>query len=481
MASHDIPTPPGCYGCGGEMAKAKKVHANKRYCEACYARLFKRRMCSSCGDFARLPIFDPTAHCSTCERAGPCVRCAKVGFKIGLRTQYGPVCKPCRSYFNVPEPCEVCSKLSQRLARSKLTGLRRCPSCSGPAKGTCPRCRRHRVLISGQDGSTACEPCTVGISHPCDTCGKQMPAGRGRECEICGWQRVFNKRLAINVKGFSSDHIAELFSQFGKWFLTSVGAHKAALTINIHYRFFAVLDSNWSAAPSYEQLLQHFGAAGLRKAESPMRFLTETGVVSIDVQLRDQHTENRRLAAILSEFSSGWSAQLLNEYISALKAKMEQGHTDLRSVRLAARAAVNLLKNAQLKLEELPTQKSLESFWRSSPGQVAAVAGFIGHLNRRHRLELQMKPDARWLSQARRQKAERELVAMLSETTENDFEGRWIVKALAYFHNVTRASRKKLVFQSQDYRDVAGYRVTHEDKNLWVPSASSYRRGEHPG
>ncbi|PRW83130.1 hypothetical protein [Pseudomonas fluorescens] len=225
-----------------------------------------------------------------------------------------------------------------------------------------------------------------------------MPAGRGRECEICGWQRVFNKRLAINVKGFSSDHIAELFSQFGKWFLTSVGAHKAALTINIHYRFFAVLDSNWSAAPSYEQLLQHFGAAGLRKAESPMRFLTETGVVSIDVQLRDQHTENRRLAAILSEFSSGWSAQLLNEYISALKAKMEQGHTDLRSVRLAARAAVNLLKNAQLKLEELPTQKSLESFWRSSPGQVAAVAGFIGHLNRRHRLELQMKPDARWLS-----------------------------------------------------------------------------------
>ena len=92
-----------------------------------------------------------------------------------------------------------------------------------------------------------------------------------------------------------------------------------------------------------------------------------------------------------------------------------------------------------------------------------------------------MKPDARWLSQARRQKAERELVAMLSETTENDFEGRWIVKALAYFHNVTRASRKKLVFQSQDYRDIAGYRVTHEDKNLWVPSASSYRRGEHPG
>lgn len=481
MASHDTSTQAGCDGCGREMAKAKKVYANKRYCETCYPRLFKRRMCPDCGDLARLPVFDHAAHCSACERAGSCVRCGKVEFETGLRTEYGPVCKPCAPYFRAADPCEVCGKLSQRLARSKTTGLRRCPKCSGPEMATCPNCRRYRVLITGQDGVARCEPCTSMPDHPCESCGTLMPAGRGSECEACKWQSVFQKRLAINAKGFSGDRIAGLFTQFGEWLLIRGGAHKAALSINGHYRFFLALDANWDAVPSYEQLLQHFGAAGLRKAENPMRFLTETGVVTVSAQLRDQHTEQRRLAAILLEPADSWSAQLLSEYVDALKARMEQGATDLRSVRLAARAAANLLKGAQLKLGALPTQKALESFWRGSPGQVAAVTGFIGHLNKRHGLELQIKPDARWLLQARRQKAERELVAMLSEAADDDFERRWIAKGLAYFHDVARASRSKLVFQPQEYRGVAGYNVTYEEKTLWVPSASSYQRGEHSG
>lgn len=479
MASHDASTKAGCNGCGREMAKAKKVHAGQRYCETCYPRLFKRRMCPACGDWARLPVFDPTAHCSACKRARPCARCGKVEFATGMLTEYGPVCRSCVHYFKAVESCEVCGKLSQRLARSKTTGVRRCPKCSGSNMATCSSCRRYRVLITGQDGAARCELCTSKPDHPCDSCGILMPAGRGRECVVCAWQSVFLKRLAINAKGFSGDSIAGLFTQFGEWLLVRAGAHKAALSINGHYRFFLALDATWGAVPSYEQLLQHFGAAGLRRAENPMRFLTEAGVVTVSAQLRDQNTEQRRLAAILTEPADSWSAQLLSEYVDALKARMEQGATDLRSVRLAARAAANLLKGAQLKLGALPTQKALESFWRGSPGQVAAVTGFIGHLNKHHGLELQAKPGVRWLSQARQQKAERELVALLSEVVDDDFEGRWIVKGLAYFHGVSRTSLKKLIFQPHEYRGVAGYNVTHTDKILWIPSASSYQRGEH--
>ncbi|MNJ57240.1 hypothetical protein D3C77_528240 [compost metagenome] len=161
-----------------------------------------------------------------------------------------------------------------------------------------------------------------------------------------------------------------------------------------------------------------------------------------------------------------------------MKARVEQSGIDLRSVRLAARAAANLLKAAHLKLGALPTQKTLESFWRGSPGQVAAVTGFIGHLNKRHGLELQVKPGARWLAQARRQKAERNLVSMLGEAVDDGFEARWIVKGLAYFHNLPRVSRKNLVFQPQEYQGVAGYNVTYQEKTLWVPSAESYLRGD---
>lgn len=233
MASNDTSTKAGCHGCGREMAKAKKVHAGDRYCEACYRRLFKRRMCSGCGHFARLPVFDQVAHCSACERDGPCVRCGKVDFETGMRSQYGPVCKTCTSYFRAAEPCEVCGKPSQRLARSKATGLRRCPKCSGPEMATCPSCRRYRVLITGQTGISRCEPCTFNPDHPCESCGTLMPAGRGRECEACDWLSVFHKRLAINTKGFRGDVVAGLFTQFGEWLLDRVGAHKAALNINV--------------------------------------------------------------------------------------------------------------------------------------------------------------------------------------------------------------------------------------------------------
>ena len=479
MASHDTPTHAGCEVCGREMAKAKRVHAGKRYCDTCYPRLFKRRMCLGCGNLARLPVFDQVTHCVACERAGPCVRCGKTEFESELRTQYGAVCKSCVPYFRAAEHCEVCGKLSRRLARSESTGMRQCPKCSGPEQATCMSCRRYRVLIKGQNGVDRCEPCTTKPDHPCGSCGVLMPAGRGRECEECGWKRVFQNRLKINSKGFSADCIAALFTQFGDWLLDRVGAHKAALTINGHYRFFLALDANWGVLPSYEQLLHHFGAGGLRKAENPMRFLVATGMVVVSAILRDQHSEQRRLAAILMEPSDSWSAQLLREYVDVLKVRMEQGVTDLRSIRLAARAAANLLKSAQLQFGALPTQKNLESFWRGSPGQVAAVTGFLGHLNRRHGLELQVKPDARWLSRARRQRAELELVAMLSEAAGDDFEARWIVKGLAYFHDVARVSRKKLVFQPQEYMGVAGYNVAYGEKTLWVPSASSYQLGDY--
>lgn len=478
MTSRDTNPHMDCDGCGREMAKAKRVHSGKRYCPTCYPRLFKRRMCLGCGDLARLPVDDPKARCLICERAGPCLRCGKTEFESGLRTDQGRVCKPCVPYFRLAEPCEVCSKVSQRVARNKSTGLRQCITCSGPRKATCACCRRHRVLIVGSDGVGRCKLCNSEPDKPCASCGTLTPAGRGLECEECGWRSLFQARLSMNSKGFSTDLLTALYIQFGAWLLGRSGPHKAALKINGHYSFFRTLDTTWGAAPSYEQLLQYFGARGLRKAENPMRFLTETGIVTVSAQLRDQDTERRRLAAILMEPADSWSAQLLSDYVDTLRAKNQQGGIDLRSVRLAARAAANLLKSAQVKSGTLPSQKSLELFWRDSPGQVATVTGFIGHLNKRHGLKLQVKPDARWLSTAKRQKAERDLVAMVGDTADDDFEARWIVKSLAYFHNLPRVSRTGLVFQPQDFQGVAGYNVSYQDKTLWVPSAESFLRAD---
>lgn len=479
MVVDESPCKLGCEACGRAMAKATKVHKGKRYCATCYPRLFKRRMCTGCGNFARLPVFDLAAHCSACERSAPCFRCEKTDYKIGMRTAYGPVCKTCAHHFHAIEPCEVCGTPSQRLARNTATGLRVCPKCA-TSSATCPSCRRHRVLVSGEDGISRCRACTNEVTRMCEKCGSEMPAGRGRECEACSWTKVFEKRLAINLHGFSSDHFEQLFSRFGQWLFERLGPSKAALKINSFYRFFRSIETRWGCIPSYDDMLKHFTAIGLRRAETPMRWLSEVGAISVNAEDREKRTEERRLRAILAEIEDPWSQQLLMGYFTELTARRESGETDLRSIRLALRPAANMLKGARLAAGTLPNQKTLELFWRSSPGHVAALSGFVGHLNKSHELQLKWRPSDHWLEKAKKNKAERELVALLREDQQaSDFEVRWIVKGLAYFHDIRKVSRKTLVYRKESYQGVEGFSVERASEKLWVPSVSSYDRGGH--
>ena len=41
-----------CHGCNKSVFFIKKRYKGKKYCSTCYARIFKRRICSGCGDFA---------------------------------------------------------------------------------------------------------------------------------------------------------------------------------------------------------------------------------------------------------------------------------------------------------------------------------------------------------------------------------------------------------------------------------------------
>ncbi len=464
----------GCHSCGRSMLKVKKIHKGQRYCDNCYPRLFKRRMCLKCGNYGRLPVFEPSAHCSICERAGPCVRCGKTEFKTGMRTDYGPVCKSCVPYFRVREACEVCGNISQRVAKSKTTGLRSCQKCREPSHSTCPCCRRHRVLIATADGQNRCRLCSTHEQHACTSCGAQMPAGRGKECEACYWTALHHKRVQINLNGFE-DGMRSVFQEFASWLFDRVGPQKAALSINKHYLFFTALGVKWGAIPDYDELLKHFGAAKLRQAELPMRWLTESGKVQIDAQGRDRDTEGRRVKAILNELPDAWPRKLLSGYHELLAVRVEQQETDLRSVRLALRAAASFLKVAQLKDGVLPTMKKLEAFWRGSPGQVAAVTGFVAYLNRSYGLHLKSTPDKTWLMKARRAKAEYELLALLKDRDVESFESRWIAKALAYFHNVSKVSHKTLSYTFKSVNDTDGFDVAHGSATLWVPSAHSFK------
>lgn len=463
----------GCDGCGRAPSKAKRIHQGKRYCSTCYSRLFRRRMCG-CGNFARLPVFDLAARCRVCRQADPCVRCGRTNFPIGLQSPYGPVCKVCAPHFRPVKTCEVCGALSQRVAANSKTGQLTCSKCIAPPSGTCVSCRRYRVLTTGKDGVRLCKACATHEICKCQSCDADIPAGRGRECEACSRTRTFTNRLNINVKGFSSVEFEGLFRRFGEWLLSFSGPHNAALRINVHYKFFREIEVTWGRVPGYQDLLGHFSASGLRRAENPMRWLVQTGVVSTDEALRKQSSEWRRVKQVLAEVSAPWPASLLGGYFKVLSARLEQGRSSILSVRLALRAAASFLTSCDLAAGTFPAQKDLETYWRASPGQVAALTGFASYLNRHHALQLDAQPDGKWLKRAKKAKSEKALVELLHETPKRpEFELRWICAASAYFHD-RKLRRKELVYTPKKYEGVAGYEIEVGQDLLWIPAPDQH-------
>lgn len=474
MVSAKTPGELGCHSCNCLMSKAAKVHKGQRYCARCHKQLFERRLCPGCGNYSQLPVHDPSARCNVCERARPCCRCGKTEFKTSMQSEYGPVCKTCLPYFRTPEACETCGKASQRIAISTVTGLRSCQKCREPGQATCPGCRRHRLLVADDQGQMLCKLCSAEVERVCESCAERMPAGRGKKCERCYWTALHHSRVQFNLNGL--DDPARLnFQAFAGWLLERVGPHKAALTIDKHYCFFKEINSKWGAPPRYEVLLNEFGAGKLRRSELAMRWLTDSGQVRVAACSRERHSEERRVESMLEELHDPWPKQLLLGYYKVLRGRLDKQEIDLRSVRLALRPAVAILKVAKLSEGQWLTMKHLEAFWRGSPGQVAAATGFVGYLKRTYGVHLKSKPDKHWLLQARRSKAEHDLLTLLKARTAANFESRWIAKALAYFHDLSRVSYKKLSYSTASVDSTTGFNVIHGALTLWVPSADSFQ------
>lgn len=139
-------------------------------------------------------------------------------------------------------------------------------------------------------------------------------------------------------------------------------------------------------------------------------------------------------------------------------------------MRLALRAAANLLTSCDLKAGTFPAQEDLEAYWRASPGQVAALTGFVNYLNSHHSLKLDAQPDGKWLKRAKQAKAEKALIALLHESPKRpNFEARWICAAVAYFHD-RKLKRKELVYARKNYQGVAGFEIGVSPDLLWIPA-----------
>lgn len=463
-----------CDECGRTVAKLHRRYHGHGYCVTCYAREFEKRPCPKCGAETRLPRGKSEAICEKCEHAHkPCARCGKTDYRVGKITAYGPVCNACATYFREPKPCANCGALSKRLTRVKRLGFEGpvCPKCARIGHASCEACHKHRLLTKAAGGRMLCRACAEMGEIPCPSCGQPMAAGLGKRCQECYYRDLLAKRVLMDSVAIMAQPVANLFRQFGDWLGSTVGVHKAAITLHRYLGFFLELEKQWGEVPAYPDLLIHFGANGLRRFELPMRFLVGKALVVADPEARIEDSERRRVETIMNRLVAGsQEREILEAYHLKLQEKMDTGATTLRSLRLALVPAAGLLIYASGQGRTPPGQMELEGYLKQTPGQRAALSGFVGFLNQSYGPGIALPQMDGRASKLRRKKLEAELLALMREGGEGEeFRRRWLSVALAHFHGIPM----KVGGQIQDGKVIdqkdGGLSIVLGGQNYWVP------------
>ncbi|MBR7780621.1 hypothetical protein [Undibacterium luofuense] len=269
----------------------------------------------------------------------------------------------------------------------------------------------------------------------------------------------------------SSPEFVEIFHRFGVWLIGQIPAKKAALTIHGYFPFFYEIEKRWGKIPSYEQLLVHFTAEGLRRVRLPMRWLSETLQVSINAMEREIASDRRRIAAIMASIPiETTAAKILNSYNLELQSRIAAGRLSIRSARLALRPAASLLASCEKIGNKLPKQNTLDSYLLKTPGQKASIFGFIKFLNRRYATNLVIQVNAQKTILLRRKQLETELIRLLeSGKCDDTFEEKWISVSLSFFHDLPWRKVKNLKHFSLSTDADGNFLVSLSGKTYFVP------------
>lgn len=463
-----------CGVCERPTPKATRVQAGVRYCSSCYARSFKRLLCSGCGMFKRLLASQDDARCQACVAAMPCIRCRRTGRPLGKITANGPVCNACYSYFVEPRPCEVCSEPSRllRVLHTADGSKRVCPRCARVDHRTCGSCGKHRPCEPTPGGRWLCRRCREAGEVACGTCSKPMAAGNGARCQACYWVERCEHRASQLVELLRGKRSREAFAAFAAWLPAQGSAQRAAMRLSKHVEFFEMLDNTGDEAWTGEFLLERFGTATLRRYELPVRWLQLQAGVLLQAQDKARDADARRVRKAVAEIPVGTVARaLLEAFEQELGRRRDAGKLTERSARLALRPAVALLAVEDPDGGREPTQASLERYLEDTPGQRAAISTFLGFLKSSRGIELRLPPKFSGSSAGVRKALEKQIASLMAPPIEpGRVTKRWAPLALRYFHHLSASDAKTICAKSAVKPSAGGTVLTFQGQDYWIPA-----------
>ena len=117
-----------------------------------------------------------------------------------------------------------------------------------------------------------------------------------------------------------------------------------------------------------------------------------------------------------------------------------------------------------------PDQKALDGFLRQTPGQRAALSGFVKYLREKHGVEMTLpKNDSHRAYRKRRKKLEAEMLTLMREGgTDRERKQRWLCVALAYFHDLPLKTGQN-VSDKDITADENGMTIRIGGGSHWIP------------
>lgn len=194
-----------CFGCKVELDIPKRKYFGKVFCDYCYQRKFIRKKCNLCQNNKR--IFEQDDICQAClVQTLPCIRCNRIGRKIGKLVGQGIICNSCSVFFRKLRKCDECGKEKRNIHNYSLFDSQKI-YCSVCVKNLfhqkCSSCKNKSFIYAcNLEQDKFCKRCFLDKKY-CQICHIDIPAGSwAKNCLDCGAKNLFMERKKEYVKEF---------------------------------------------------------------------------------------------------------------------------------------------------------------------------------------------------------------------------------------------------------------------------------------